>query len=197
MQLALFDFDNTVTTCDTYSRFLRRIATSAQLAQARWKVGPWLLGYRAHLVSAKVIRARVTQLAFAGRSAVEVGAQGASFAHEVLPQLLYPQMMQRIEWHQTRGHTVVLVSASLDVYLAPWCERHGLALLCNRLEQDATGCLTGRYHDADIGPAKAKHIREHYDLNAYERIHAYGDSGEDRPMLALAHERWYRGRRVT
>ncbi len=42
MELALFDFDHTVTTCDTYGRFLRRVATAEQLAQARWTVGPWL-----------------------------------------------------------------------------------------------------------------------------------------------------------
>lgn len=34
MELALFDFDHTVTTCDTYGRFLRRVATAEQLAQA-------------------------------------------------------------------------------------------------------------------------------------------------------------------
>ena len=33
MELALFDFDHTVTTCDTYGRFLRRVATAEQLAQ--------------------------------------------------------------------------------------------------------------------------------------------------------------------
>ncbi|MEL6079087.1 HAD-IB family hydrolase, partial [Stenotrophomonas maltophilia] len=27
MELALFDFDPTVTTCDTFGRFLRRVAT--------------------------------------------------------------------------------------------------------------------------------------------------------------------------
>ena len=30
MELALFDFDHTVTTCDTYGRFLRRVATAEQ-----------------------------------------------------------------------------------------------------------------------------------------------------------------------
>ena len=28
LELALFDFDHTVTTCDTYGRFLRRVATA-------------------------------------------------------------------------------------------------------------------------------------------------------------------------
>lgn len=197
MHLALFDFDNTVTICDTYSRFLRRVATPKRLAQARWNVTPWLLGYRAGLVSAASIRARVTRLAFHDRDATEVSRHGEPFARDVLPLLLRPDMMRRIEWHRSRGHTLVMVSASLDLYLAPWCAHHGLELLCNRLEQDAAGRLTGRYLDGDIGPDKAPRIRARYDLADFERIHAYGDSREDRPMLALAQERWYRGRRLT
>lgn len=197
MQLALFDFDHTVTRCDTYARFLRRIATPQQLAQARWRVGPWLLGYRAGLVSAAAIRARVTRLAFAGRDDVEALAdQGRAFAEEVLPGTLRPEMMQRIAWHRDQGHEVALVSASLDLYLRPWCQRHGLALICNRLDV-CEGRLNGRYHEADCGPHKARHIRARYALSDYARIHAYGDSSEDRPMLALAHERWYRGTRVA
>lgn len=55
MHLALFDFDHTVTTCDTYARFLRKVATPAQLAAAKWQVGPWVLGYRLGVVSAAAL----------------------------------------------------------------------------------------------------------------------------------------------
>lgn len=196
MHLALFDFDHTITTTDTYSRFLRGIATAEQLAQVKWKIGPWLAGYRLGLVSACAIRARVTRLAFAGRLAAEVDERGKRYCVEVLPKLLRPEMMQRIGRHQSQGDTVVVVSASLDVYLQPWCEQHGLALICNRLEANA-GTLTGRYHQGDCGGEKVQRIRARYDLGAYARIHAYGDSREDRGMLALAQQRWYRGRRIA
>ncbi|TDK28470.1 HAD-IB family hydrolase [Luteimonas aestuarii] len=196
MQLALFDFDHTVTTCDTYARFLRRVATPAQLASAKWTVGPWLLGYRLKLVSAGRIRRRVTARVFPGRTPDEIEAHGRAYAREALPALVRPEVMARIGWHRQQGHDVVLVSASLDAYLRPWCAQHGLALLCNTLEVRG-GRLTGRYAVRDIGAHKADEIRRHHDLSRYERIHAYGDSGEDRPMLALAHERWYRGVQVA
>jgi len=196
VQLALFDFDNTVTVCDTYSRFLRRIATPAQLARARWTMGPWILAYRAGLVSPSAVRVRATRMAFTGRLEAEIVDHGIAYAEQTLPALLRPQMMQRIVWHQAQGHEVAVVSGSLDTYLAPWCERHGLALICNRLES-GQGRLTGRYADGDRGAHKAADVRARYDLSRYERIHAYGDSGEDRPMLALAHERWYRGHRLA
>lgn len=57
--------------------------------------------------------------------------------------------------------------------------------------------LTGRYADGDCGPHKARLIRTRYDVAACSRVYAYGDSREDRPMLALAHERWYGGRRIA
>ena len=77
MQLALFDFDHTITTCDTYARSLRKVATPAQLAATKWQLGPWLLGCRMGLVSAPALRARVTRLVFSARSLDEMTAHGA------------------------------------------------------------------------------------------------------------------------
>ncbi|WP_372012899.1 HAD family hydrolase [Pseudoxanthomonas sp. 10H] len=196
MDLALIDFDHTVTTCDTYARFLRGLASPRQLAAAKWSVGPWLAGYRIGLVSAAALRTRVTRLVFAGRDPGEIEAAGERYAEDVLPGLLRPEMMARIAWHRGRGDTLVLVSGSLDAYLRPWCRRHGLELVCNRLE-NIDGRLSGRYLHGDRGRHKAADVLARYDLAAFARVHAYGDSREDRPMLALAHERWYRGRRVA
>lgn len=193
MELALFDFDHTVTTCDTYGRFLRRVATPEQLARAWWTVGPWLLGFRLRLVSAARLRARVTRLTLQQRHADDIATQAAGFSRDVLPQLLRADMLEQIRWHQQQHHTVVIVSGSLDLYLQPWCEQMGLQLICNRLET-RQGRLTGRYEGGDCGPHKAQRVRAQYDLSRYLRIHAYGDSREDRSMLALADERWYRGR---
>lgn len=193
MELALFDFDHTVTTCDTYGRFLRRVATAEQLAQAWWKVGPWLAAYRLKLISAERIRARVTRLTFSERHADDIAALATGFSHEFLPEVVRPEMLEQIRWHKEQQHTVVVVSGSLDLYLRPWCETLGLELICNRLES-RHGRLTGRYHGGDCGPRKVEQIRRRFDLSRYTRIHAYGDSAEDRPMLALAHERWFRGK---
>lgn len=196
MDLALVDFDHTVTTCDTCSRFLRSVATPVQLAGAKWSVGPWLLGFRLQLVSAAALRTRATRVTFAGRDAAQVADAGARYAREQLPALLRPAMMERIGWHKARGDRVVIVSGSLDAYLRPWCETHALELICNRLES-VDGRLTGRYLGNDRGAHKAADIRARHDLAAFGRVYAYGDSREDRPMLALAHERWWRGRRLA
>ena len=153
MNLALFDFDHTLTRVDTYGRFLRTIATPRQLSEAKWKVGPWLAGYRLGLVSAAALRGRVTRLAFQGGSQQEVMRHGKTFASEVLAGVMRPDMLRRLQQHQSQGDEVVIVSGSLDAYLQPWCAQHGLALLCNRLESK-DGILTGRYEAGDCGATR-------------------------------------------
>ena len=194
-ELALFDFDHTVTSGDTYARFLRLVATPEQRARAWWQVGPWLLAFRLRLIAARRLRARATRLVFTGRHGDDIARLASTYARDVLPDMVRPEMLEQIQWHRAQGHTVAVVSASLDLYLRPWCEMFGLQLVCNQLEM-ADGRLSGRYLGADVGPIKAHAVREHFDLSRYARIHAYGDSAEDRPLLALAHERWYRGKPV-
>ena len=105
-------------------------------------------------------------------------------------------MLERIDWHRRRGDRIVVVSASLDVYLAPWCQERGLELICTEMEF-RDGRATGRYLEGDCsGERKIVRVRERLSLDAYAEIHAYGDTREDLPMLAAAHHKYYRGRKV-
>jgi HAD superfamily phosphoserine phosphatase-like hydrolase len=91
----------------------------------------------------------------------------------------------------------VVVSASLDAYLTPWCRMHGLTLICSELDV-RDGVITGSYRGGDCaGPAKAARVRERLRLDDYREIHAYGDTVEDRELLALAHHPVFRWQGLT
>ncbi len=98
------------------------------------------------------------------------------------------------------GHcpiTVVVVSASLGAYLRPWCDELALELICSELEQRGEQ-LTGRYADGDCtAQEKARRVRERYELARYPVIYAYGDTAEDQELLALANERFFRGKALA
>lgn len=194
MDLALFDFDHTLTTHDTYSRFLRQVVPAER--QRRWAalIGPLLLGYKARLVSGRMLRGTVVRLGLGGLDAAAVEAAAQTYAREVLPTLERPSLMRALAHHRDRGDAVWVVSAGLDLYLRPWCAAHGVGLLCSALEV-RDGRLTGRYAGTQCGgDEKVRRVREVEDLARYARIHAWGDSREDLPMLALAHAAWWRGR---
>ncbi|MGN6381287.1 MAG: HAD family hydrolase [Dyella sp.] len=192
MDLALFDFDGTITTGDTYTPFLGYISPAAFRRRA-WRrlLWPWL-GYKLGLVSGTAVRRQVTAHVLRGREVSAIRALGLRYARERLPHVLRPEAMARLAWHRERGDRIVVVSASLDAYLAPWCRAHGLELICSELES-REGVLTGRYRGGDCaGAAKAARVREHLRLEDYACVHAYGDTVEDRELLALAHRPVYR-----
>lgn len=192
MNLALFDFDGTITVGDTFSPFLRFAVRPSRVALGGLLVGPLVLGYRLRLVSASRARPIVTRVGFQGERADTVRDLGRKYAAEVLPTVLRPNALERIDWHQRQGDVVVVVSASLDVYVDPWCKAIGVQCICTELEA-RNGRLTGRYRQGDCsGHAKVRRIREQHDLSQYSVIYAYGDSSEDREMLELAHRKYYR-----
>lgn len=197
MNLALFDFDGTITNRELFADFVRFALPPARLAAAWRRLAPWVLGYRLGLISGTRIRSRVAEVGFGGLSEEVVHEAGRRFADAVIPSALRPEAMARIEWHRGRGDTVVVVSGAFDFYLGHWCRSHGLDVLCSSLESE-DGRLTGRYRGAQcVGAEKARRVRATYDLARYRVIHAYGDTREDAELLALAHRKVFRWRELA
>jgi len=197
MNLALFDFDGTVTTSDTWTPFMRFAVRPARLRAGSVLLSPVVVGYRLGMVSASRGREIAARVAFRGEDVAAVRQLGVEYATTVLPRAVRQSALERIEWHRRQGDDVVLVSASLDVYLAPWCERHGVDYICTRLEE-RRGRLTGRYIQGDCsGAEKVRRILQRYQLSRYPLVYAYGDSAEDREMLELAQKKYYRWTEIS
>ncbi len=191
MNLALFDFDSTITTRDTFADFIR---FAAPRSRQWWAVAlaPLLAGYRMGWVSGHVLRASAVRAGLRGLSLKHVQTLGEHFAADVLSQIERPEAMARIEWHRARGDHIVVVSGALDLLLAPWCRRHGLQYLCSSLETKQ-GMLTGAYQGEQcVAEEKARRVRAAFALAEYTDISAYGDSSDDFALLRLAHHRYFR-----
>jgi len=196
MNLALFDFDGTITASDTWTPFMRFAIRPARMVLGQVLLLPVVAGYRLGMVSASSGRQIAARVGFQGEEAAAVRQLGVEYATTVLPGTLRPSALERIEWHKSQGDEVVLVSGSLDVYLGPWCEARGMDYICTTLEE-RDGRLTGRYLEGDCsGAEKVRRILHRYELTRYAVVYAYGDSGEDREMLELAHRKYYRWREI-
>jgi len=197
MNLALFDFDGTITSSDTWTPFMRMAVRPSRMRVAVVVLSPVIVGYRLGLLTSSKGRRAAARVGFYGEPAEVIRRHGQRYASTALPGTLQPQAMERLEWHRSQGDEVVVVSASLDAYLIPWCAERRLACICTTLEERA-GRLTGRYVDGDCtGAEKVRRIRARYDLSRYRAIYAYGDSGEDRELLSLAHRKFYRWQEIT
>ena len=191
MNLALFDFDGTITFKDSFAPFIRA-AVHPSSSLGRIRLLPLIAGYRTGIVSASTTRSKIASVVFRGRQESEIRELGASYARETLPGTVRPKAIERIAWHKAQGDTVVVVSAALDVYLAEWCRLASLHVICTQLEV-IDGVLSGQYRNGDCtGPEKSRRIRQRYRLEEFAEIYAYGDTSEDSDMLSLAHHRYFR-----
>ncbi len=106
--------------------------------------------------------------------------------------ILRPKAMEKIAWHKEQGHKVVIVSASIECWLKPWCDKHGLDLIATKLEIK-DGTVTGKFLTKNCyGIEKANRAHEQYNLDDYDHIYAYGDSRGDKELLELADESFYK-----
>ena len=95
-----------------------------------------------------------------------------------------PGALEQIRWHREQGHRLVMVSASLDLYLEPVAVALGFDnLLCTRL---STNHLVFDGHLAGPNCRRTEKVRLLESLlgplQGYE-IYAYGDSDGDTEML--------------
>ncbi|MDQ1414125.1 MAG: phosphatidylglycerophosphatase [Acidimicrobiaceae bacterium] len=187
--VAAFDFDGTMIRGDSFMPFLVRavgpgkfgqivIRSSASTAQA------YRLGRR------DASKAVLVRRLLRGYPADRLDDLGRRYA-VLLAQRIRPQMAERVAWHQQRGHRLVIVSASLDVYLAPTGKALGFdQVLATELEVGSDGRLTGRLLGPNVrGVEKSARLREWLAqelAGVPYQLWAYGDSAGDRELLAMA-----------
>jgi len=191
--IAVFDFDGTLTYRDSLFPFIRMAVGFPRFLWGLVLLSPVLFGYVARFVKNSDAKQAVLMHFFAGVDLDAFQVLGDTFARERLPSMLRPEAVQRLRWHQESGHQVIVVSASLEVYLQPWtktmqCDH----VIGSRIEVEG-GQLTGRLSGKNCyGPEKVERLeRLMGKLNNYF-VYAYGDSKGDRELLAAADQGFFR-----
>jgi len=193
--IAAFDFDGTLARRDTLVPFLRQVRGTPRVLAATALAVP-----RAR--DRDTLKVAIVGHLFRGVPADQVARLGDDYVPTLL-EAVRPEMLARVRWHQSEGHAVVIVSASLGAYLRPLAERLGLdAALAVELVTDADGILTGELVGRlnTRGPEKVARLRAWVDQRfgpaTNFELWAYGDSSGDAEMLALADHPTWVGRRA-
>lgn len=190
--LALFDFDGTITREDTLFAVIRFICGKRKLYSGMIALSPFLCLYLVKVISNGRMKERVLRRFFGGMPKDLFQERCEAFCRDSLPGLLRRDALAEIKKHQREGAEIMVVTASAEDWVAPWCRREGIACLGTRL-QVRGGNITGKIAGENCnGPEKVRRIRAAVDLSAYDQVIAYGDTGNDRPMLRLADEPHYK-----
>ncbi|HEY8545638.1 MAG TPA: HAD-IB family hydrolase [Acidimicrobiales bacterium] len=196
--VAAFDFDGTLARQDTMVPFLVAASGWPRLTLAGLRCLP--TGVRQGRDGMKL--ATVARL-FRGWTEERFVEHGRTYA-ATLVDLLRPEMLERLRWHQDQGHPVVLVSASLATYLRPLARELGIDdVLAVELACDVQGRLTGEVVGGANCRGHQKVVRlkawlaERYGEGVDVELWAYGDSSGDEELLAFADHATWVGKRAT
>src|SRR3989338_4327668 len=170
MRLAIFDFDGTVTTRNSFADFILWTDGVMGALRGLLVLSPAIMAYIFGCMPNWKAKQKVFAYFYKGWEKERFEAAARDYARKKLPAILRPAALQRVEWHQKQGHRVVIVSASLENYLGVWCRREGFDCIATKVEvRDQR--LTGKFASSNCyGEEKVRRIKERYNLNDFEYI---------------------------
>jgi phosphatidylglycerophosphatase C len=185
--VAVFDLDGTITRGDTYLAFLihtlrRRPHRAVRSAELLLAAGRFKLGRLSHDELKSIFLT-----AIAGGSGRDAMARHVdSFLPHCLRRMIKPEALARIEWHRSRGHRLVLASASVDLYVVRLGAHWQFDATISTRTAWHDGRLTGALDGPNLrGDAKLAAVRDLIGETRPEMF-AYSDHHSDLPLLQFA-----------
>lgn len=190
--IVAFDFDGTMTVRDSYTAFLRWRTPATRWVLGGLRLIPAALAYLVHRDRGR-IKAQATRVFLGGISREQLEAESRAFAEAQSRRLLRPDAV--LAWRNWRrqGVRLYIVTASPEAVVAPIAR--GLAadgLIGTRLAFDERDRLTGDFEGPNCrGPEKVVRLQAAFGPGIRLKA-AYGDTGGDTEMLAIADEPYFR-----
>ena len=195
--LVLFDFDGTITKRDSLREFLFFYHGWLKVCLGFIILSPILAIYVIKIVPNHFAKQLLLSYFFKKEPIDVFNAKCFDFAMHYIPKILRADALNCIHNHLANQETVVVVSASPENWVKPWCNFMGLRCIATKLEVQ-NNKITGNYSGLNCyGKEKARRIEEDLNLSDFESIVAYGDSRGDREMLNLADHKYYKFFRAT
>jgi len=144
MRIAFFDFDGTITTDDSLIKFIRFAVGNFKTLYGLIILSPILIAYKLKLISNYRAKQIVLSYFFKGMDEQQFKNIAKMYSLRYINAILRPKAMDKIAWHKKHGHKVVIVSASIECWLKPWCDKHGIGLIATKIEIK-NGIVTGKF----------------------------------------------------
>lgn len=192
-EICAFDFDGTLTRGDTFLPFLYSLYGRRRVWSALVRFLPKLALMKLRLYPNGKAKEEVFKYFCTDMSEMEFEWFGERFVNKCR-HLIRPKGMEAVRRAVESGATVLVVTASIDLYVKLFFREFGskVTVIGTRVEFGCDGA-TGRFDGGNCyGPEKARRILELFPDRQSYRLTAYGDSRGDREMLAMADEAHYK-----
>lgn len=184
--IAAFDFDGTLTRKDTLFDFLFFSFGKKRTLTGLMVLFPMLLSFKIGLIKNSDAKQRLFSYFFEGMKIESFDLLCKRYAGRI-NTILKKDVFDKMREHQSSGHTVVIISASIENWIIPWSTDIAVdKVLATQIETD-NGILSGRFRSKNCyGMEKVNRLLDAYPDRENYRLYAYGDSNGDKDLLAIA-----------
>jgi len=109
------------------------------------------------------------------------------FTQQVLLKKEHKQVIQRLQWHKNKGHTIILLSGGFETYLKYYASIYNIKyVIGTTLFYDSQDYFQGIEQEC-LGKFKVEKLEKCINLDDYDlqNSYAYSDAESDLPMLRL------------
>ncbi|RZL13769.1 MAG: haloacid dehalogenase-like hydrolase [Pedobacter sp.] len=193
LTVAVFDFDGTLTTKDTFVEFIRFAKGSLACYAGFLLFSPLLVAMKLKIYPNWKAKQQIFSYFFKNTPISTFNAWGVDFTKEI-DKILRPEALEVLKVHQEQRNRVIVVSASIENWILPWSTKMGIGeTLATKIEIDEKGLLTGRFSGRNCyGQEKVDRLASILPARSEYRLMVYGDSWGDKELLESADEGFYR-----
>ena len=186
-KLYCFDFDGTLTHKDTMFLYLKFYDATKYRIQFVKHI-PLFILLKLKLADAEKVKKSFIASILKGERKTEIEKKSELFFQEFYPELFRENALEFIKNIDRENTECYIVSASLDIWVAPFAKEFQMKLLSTQAEfknDKFTGNFIGKNCN---GVEKVNRIKEAIEGKKFDKIIAFGDTSGDREMLAWANE---------
>lgn len=190
--LAAFDFDGTITTKDTLFDFGLFVLGWPKFLSIMLVFLPTAIGFVTHKISNSQAKEVLFSLYFKFMK-IEIFQEYCQKYSERIPFIINSDALEKINWHKSQGHHLVIVSASIENWIIPWAQKMGFEKVIATKAEIINGKLSGLFLSPNCnGPEKTIRLLAEYPQRAEYQLYAYGDTQGDASLLKEADFAFYK-----
>lgn len=184
--IAAFDFDGTITTKDTLFDFVKFHVGSKNFYKGLIFLSPILILYKLGFIRNDIAKQKLFTYFFKNIS-IEVFNKASEDYIKRIQDIIRPEIINKIKWHQSQNHTVIIISASISNWIQPWAKTMDVEKVLATEIATIDDLIVGAFSTANCyGQEKVNRLLVEFPNRAEYVLYAYGDSAGDKELLALA-----------
>lgn len=183
--MVFFDFDGTISKKDSFLAFILYTRGPLKLLKCLVIHLPKILLLFLKIYPNHRLKEDFFTFFFKGESVDMLEQAGQNFCESSLPRLIFPDALRLIQWHQTQGHSLFLLTASSRIWLEKWCNQHQITCIGTEFET-SQGLYTGKIKGKNCqGETKANIVQSMLSHEPTMPTFGYGNGKSDSYFLSL------------